>query len=77
MNWLKQIGSDYENYALLVNGPKGKAIVFTSWNGSTVGKPALKSIRNWHPVPIYITQDKVPAKIIDKVFRKKMQLGLD
>lgn len=73
-DWIYQGGSDYEAFGLIiaqqVNGGS-KAIVFTSFDGSTAGKPAIKSTKNWYPPAQKIKESDVPDKIKKKIMDKK------
>lgn len=49
-------------------------LIFTSFNGSYGGKPKIKSFRNFYPVPVEISQDDIPARILTKLKDKLNQL---
>jgi len=71
--WVKQTGSDYVSYGLLIskNVSGGhKAVVFTSFNGSESGKAKITSTKGWHPAPVSISEKDVPEKIKSKIFAK-------
>lgn len=71
--WVTQQGSDYTAYAVVTDTMKNggnKAVVFTSYGGSTAGNAAMKSMRNWHPLPKEIDGKDVPPKIHAKIMKK-------
>ena len=54
---------------LLKNGSY-MGLMFTSFNGSYSGKPAIKSFRFFYPVPVEISADDIPARILTKLTDK-------
>lgn len=63
-----------ETWALVIGKtPKGKTEVISidDWRGI----PAKKTITNWYPSPELIDVKDIPKKFVDKVLKKKKQLG--
>jgi len=68
--WIKQTGSDYEAYGVVVSVQKNgaaKAAVFTSFDGGSAGKAVMKSTKGWYPAPSKINANDVPPKIRKKI----------
>jgi hypothetical protein len=76
--WVTQQGSDYVAYAYLLGQQKNggyRAVVFSSFNGSTAGKPKLASTKNWHPAPQAIDPNQIPPKIRSKIEQVARERG--
>ena len=76
--WIHQKGSDYEIWGVVLNKNKGggeMTLTFTSYNGSKSGKAAMKSTKNWYPIPEKISSSEVPDFAKDKIKQQLIRLG--
>ena len=75
-DYIKQTGSDFETFGIITKQLKNGSFyakVFTSHNGSMVGKAKQVSIKSWYPAPIEIEQNSIPVKILNKLNNNKGQ----